>query len=115
MAIVVARAERGRHRALRDAAKDLLRDGREGAERAEVGEDVLAKADDGGAGVVACRGHIKLLERTRHLEGLLDVPVLVGVDGLHHRAAGEDERQVLIVALAIAKDCAHARGRRGRE
>ena len=60
----------------------LLGDGGECAEGAEVGEDVLAKADDGRPVVGPGDGDVKLLESARHLEALLDVAVLVGVDGL---------------------------------
>ena len=39
-----------------------------------------------------------------HLERLLEVALLIGVDRLEHRAAREDNRVVLVVALPVAEN-----------
>ena len=102
MAVVVARLQRIRHGTLHDRAKAALRVRCELAERAEVREHVLTEADDRWRLALNCGG-VEFAQRGAQLKSLLEVCVLVGVDRLQDGATREDERVVLVVALAVAQ------------
>ena len=102
VAVVVSALERRGQRALHQRAKAQLRARGELAQQAEVAEDVLSEADDGGRLAAERAATLELTQRVGHLEGLLDVALLVAVDGLQDRAAAEGQRGVLVVALAVS-------------
>jgi hypothetical protein len=77
---------------------------------------VLAEADDGGR-PAARDANVKLAQDVAQLEGLLQVSLLIAVNGLRGRRRGRNGRaysEFFQVALLIAVNCLWGR-RRGRD
>ena len=77
----------------------------EGAEGTQAREYVLGEANDRRA--MACTRFVsgELMQRSTQLERLLNVPILIRIDRLNDRTTCEDERVILVVALAVTKNC----------
>ena len=115
---VVQLAANPRKRARREGTERLFLSSREVTEDTNVlREDVLARADDGDRGALEVlvaplrvralardRVLLELREHVPDLETFLEVVVLVRVDELEIFAAVEDDRMVLVIRLAVAKD-----------
>ncbi len=84
VAVVVSRLQRVRHGTLHDRAKAALRVRRELAERAEVGEYVLAEADDRGRLALNCGG-VELAQRVLHHLRRLAAPALGAEAAVVHK------------------------------
>lgn len=72
---------------MHQCSKHELRSGREGAQSAQTREDVLAKADDGGRPPPRYR-EVELAQNVAELEGLLEVTLLIAVNGLWEGVCG---------------------------
>ena len=99
VAVMKARLQHRRHRRLDDGPEGQLARRRELAQRAEAREDVLTEPENRRR-ICAV---VELVERRLHLQLLLHVALLVGVDRLEQVPSAVDDGAVLVVALAVAK------------